>query len=221
MRSKVLICAYREWAHQIYFRLLSDPRLTSKYQFISIIDPESLVKKIEVNPEIIICIGWSWKVPDEITTKHFVCGLHPSDLPKYAGGSPIQHQILDGLRQSKNTLFKFTSDIDNGPIIEKMEFSLDGKITEIFHELTITSLILITNFLLNYPNIEFSKPNLPIVRRKRLKPEESKLDISLPKDVTAKDLYNKIRCRQSPYPNAFFEDSSGILRFLDVEFTEK
>lgn len=221
MRSIVLICVYREWAQQTYFRLISDQRLTSKFEFVPVFDPESLVKNIEKNPEIIICVGWSWRVPDEITTKFFVCGIHPSDLPMYAGGSPIQHQILDGVTQTKNTLFKFTSDLDNGPIIGKIELSLHGKVSEIFQELTITSLILINSFLLNYPNIKLSEPNLPIERRNRLRFEDSRLDINLPKDVTAKDLYNQIRCRQSPYPNAFFEDSSGILRFLDVEFTEK
>ena len=51
--------------------------------------------------------------------------MHPSDLPKYAGGSPIQHQIINGVINSKATLFEVTKEIDSGPILYKTNLSLD------------------------------------------------------------------------------------------------
>lgn len=221
MRSKVIVCAYRDWALQVFMRLVSDKHLKSIYEFVLILDQDSLVENTGIDPDIIICIGWSWKVPDAITAKYFVCGIHPSDLPMYAGGSPIQHQILDGVEHTKNSLFKFSSSLDNGPIIEKIDLALTGNINEIFDELIITSLILIINLLKKYPNIPLSTSNSEVSTLKRFKREDSRLEIDLPNGITARDLYNQIRCRQTPYPNAFIEDSSGTLRFIDVEFTGK
>jgi len=220
MRSKVIVCSYRDWALQIYMRLASDKQLTSRFEFVLALDHDSLVESTQIDPDIIICIGWSWKVPDAITAKYFVCGIHPSDLPMYAGGSAIQHQILDGVEHTKNSLFKFSSSIDNGPVIEKIDLSLKGDINEIFDELIITSLILIINLLTKYPNVPLSSSNSEVTGLKRFKPEDSRLEINLPNGITTRDLYNKIRCRQTPYPNAFIKDSSGTLRFKDVEFTE-
>ena len=43
--------------------------------------------------------------------------LHPSALPKFRGGSPIQNQIIRNIKNSKVTLFKMNEKIDAGPII--------------------------------------------------------------------------------------------------------
>ena len=43
--------------------------------------------------------GWSWKIEEEIYANYMSIMLHPSDLPKFRGGSPIQNQILNLLNQ--------------------------------------------------------------------------------------------------------------------------
>ena len=48
--------------------------------------------------------------------------LHPSPLPKYRGGSPIQNQIINGESKSAVTLFKINNKIDQGDIIYQKEF---------------------------------------------------------------------------------------------------
>ena len=58
--------------------------------------------------------------------------LHPSPLPKYRGGSPIQNQIIDGKLHSAVTIFLMDNGIDTGPIAEQKYLSLEGTIEKIF-----------------------------------------------------------------------------------------
>ena len=44
-------------------------------------------------PDIVLFYGWSWKVSEKLINKFDCLMLHPSPLPKYRGGSPIQNQI--------------------------------------------------------------------------------------------------------------------------------
>ena len=43
--------------------------------------------------------------------------LHPSKLPLFAGGSPLQNQIIRNVKQSAVTLFIMNEKIDQGNII--------------------------------------------------------------------------------------------------------
>jgi hypothetical protein len=66
---------------------------------------------------------------------------------------------------------------------------------------------------------------------KRLKPEDSRLPLmplSSPAastgdapQMTCRQLWDFIRCREDPYPNAFFEDETGRLVITRVEFYPK
>ena len=39
--------------------------------------------------------------------------------------------------------------------------------------------------------------------------------------MTAQNLYDTIRCREDPYPNAYIEDETGRLIFKRVEFIQR
>ncbi|SVE63951.1 uncharacterized protein METZ01_LOCUS516805, partial [marine metagenome] len=64
---------------------------------------EEFVKTL--NPDIILFYGWSWIISETIVNTYKCIMLHPSKLPKYRGGSPIQNQIIDGEIESAVTLF--------------------------------------------------------------------------------------------------------------------
>ena len=48
--------------------------------------------------------------------------LHPSPLPKFRGGSPIQNQIIRGEKISAVTIFKINKIIDGGDIYFQKNF---------------------------------------------------------------------------------------------------
>ena len=155
----------------------------------------------------------------EVVNNFYVIGIHPSDLPNYAGGSPIQNQIINGLSSSKCTLFKISKYVDKGPILGKTNLNLDGNIEEVFNSIYNASMYLLEEFFNNFPNIkEIDQINGIGNNYKRLKPEDSDLSKKLINKTSCKNLYNLIRCRTAPYPNAFIKDETGTLYFENVRF---
>ena len=78
---EIWICAYREWALEIYNQVKEEINcdlITTKEQF----------NKIQfAKNDIIFFLGWSWIIPNNIIQKYKCICLHPSPLPKYRGGS--------------------------------------------------------------------------------------------------------------------------------------
>ena len=169
---------------------------------------------------MVILAGWSWIISKDIVEKYFIVGLHPSDLPNYAGGSPIQNQILDGVENTKMSLFKVSPKIDKGEILYKSNLSLLGGMEDIFENLTSSSLEVLNLMFLDYPDIKLQLQTGEGKNCKRLKPKDSKIDLPL-ENMTVKEFYNFIRCREDPYPNVYVEDETGTLYFKKVDFVEK
>ena len=92
--KRVLCVGYRDWAIEIYEKLSTD---LSGVTFV-IIKSESEFDDFdlfEFCPDIILFYGWSSIIPNEIIDKYKCLMLHPSALPKFRGGSPIQNQIIN------------------------------------------------------------------------------------------------------------------------------
>ena len=66
----------------------------------------------------------TWRRFEKIIKEYYSVMLHPSSLPKYRGGSPIQNQIINGEKISAVTLFKMNEKIDQGDIIFQKEIEL-------------------------------------------------------------------------------------------------
>ena len=73
-----------------------------------------------IKPNIILWYGWSWILPPNIVKEYNCVALHPSPLPKYRGGSPLQNQIINGETISAITLFKMEEGLDNGDVIKQL-----------------------------------------------------------------------------------------------------
>ena len=137
--------------------------------------------------------------------------LHPSKLPKYAGGSPIQNQIIRNVKQSAVTLFRMNEKIDRGNIIFQKKMSLSGNLNNIFKRIisagTLLSLKLFKN---NYKEKKIKVTKIFL----RRKPHESEITLKEIKSKSARYLYNKIRMLQDPYPNAYIKTSDGKKLFI-------
>lgn len=205
-KARILFCGYTEWAKDAHRELVGrgyDMRLETD-------------KKTIWKPElydIVILAGWSWIVPDEIVEKCYTIIVHPSDLPAYAGGSPIQNQIIDGIKETQCTLFKATSELDGGPILYKEPLNLSGNMKEIFHKLTNATVQLVLKFLINYPNIT-EHPQGEVCPKKRRTPAMSEIKADDFANCTAKQIYDKIRCLQDPYPNPFIVCKDGVKLYI-------
>lgn len=229
---KILFCVYREWALKIASMFAA--ALPQDAVGIARTPQEMEHRVLEADWDVLVLIGWSWKVPAHICNSRLVIGMHPSDLPQFAGGSPIQNQILAGLTRTKATLFKLNEQFDQGEIIDKEAFSLEGHLEEVLEDIGRATYSLVNRFIENFPHNTYTpQPSGHAHVVKRLKPEDSKLpavrrqisggdgEVSGGPALTCRQLWDFIRCREDPYPNAYFEDETGRLLIKRAEFHPK
>ena len=197
----IYICAYRDWALGIYNQI--------KGINCKLINSRDQLNNIKFNnDDVIFFIGWSWMVKDYIINNNRCICLHPSPLPKYRGGSPIQHQIINGEKDSAVTFFIMNDKLDAGEILYQEKFSLEGELSDIFNRIiSIGSKGLLT--LLHTEVKPIKQDELKATYYKRRKPEESEITIDEIKNKPTEYLYNKIRMLNDPYPNAYIKCKDG------------
>lgn len=219
-RLEILYCSYRDWAESLLYKIkhIVNHNLLN-YNFTNIKNNEQLKSENIEKYDLIFFIGWSNIVPETIiNTKPCIC-LHPSPLPKYRGGSPIQNQIIDGKKLSAVTFFLMDSGLDTGDILRQVEFNLDGELEEIFSRIQNVSYMQILSIIEEY---EKNKKFISIKKQlenestfyKRRTKDMSEIFIDDFKNFTATELYNKIRCLQDPYPNAFIRCKDDTILYI-------
>ena len=149
--TKIAFFIYRNWAYKILNNILKENKkkniilITNKVPEFNIkklkikkfkIDPNNniLIYKILKNNQVDIAFfyGWSWLISNKVIDNFLCICLHPSKLPLFRGGSPIQNQILRGVYDSAVTVFRMNKKIDQGPIFmqkkpSKSQDSMDSQ----------------------------------------------------------------------------------------------
>ena len=170
-------------------------------------NPIELEKMLpKVLPEQIFFVFWSWKVPTDIL-EYFKCvSFHASDLPKFMGGSPIQNQIVRGMKETKITAFKTSQEMDKGDIYLKRDLSLEGDLSDIFKRMEdiIPSMIM---------EIITDKPK-PIKQEGKATyyPRRHIIDCEIKPGMTAEEAYDIVRSvNMEPYPPAYIKFNDGSI----------
>lgn len=230
---KIAFFAYRKWAFHLLRQLkhFDDWEISSVYSTQQHEDSEGINFE-EINPKdlnsyiqilkrkgvsIALFYGWSWFVPKEFLEAFKCICLHPSPLPKYRGGSPMQHQIIQGEKQSAVTLFFMTEGMDDGDIIEQQSFSLEGDLTAIFSCISDVGALLTARMLNRFARGDFKAKKQDESKAtvfKRRKPSESELKPEDFKNHSAEEIHNLVRSLGDPYPNAFIVCKDGKKLFF-------
>jgi len=224
---RVLCVSYREWGKEIFENISNTEEFKNDNILIGSTQKEFCWKRFsENNPDdidVILFCGWSWMIPTEITNNYLCIGLHPSPLPKYRGGSPIQNQIQNGEKVSAVSLFQITEKLDEGDILFQKEISLDGFIDDIFKRIISVGTEGIISIL------QKIKEGSPLTRikqsdgttYKRLK-NNSKITVEDLQNMSAVKLYDKIRMLSGFYPNAYITCKDGVKLYIErVRLEEK
>lgn len=203
---RIVCVGYRKWAINIYLRLqtLTDHNFLifkSQEQF-----DEELIK--DFRPDIILFYGWSWIISDALINEYTCLMLHPSPLPKYRGGSPIQNQIINGEIKSTVTIFCMTNSLDAGDIVGQEEIDLAGNIGDVLERIenagTRVTLEILKNKIQRIP--QSHKDATYFSRRDD---RDNEITMSELQSKPAQYLYNKIRMLGDPYPYAYIKTSDG------------
>lgn len=203
---RIACIGYRDWAIQIYKELSR----TLDHEFLLIQSEEEYKDQTirDYQPDLVLFYGWSRIVRREIV-KQFTClMLHPSRLPEYRGGSPIQNQIIRGVEESAVTILVMDEGIDTGPIVAQAALSLLGSIDDIFHRISKIGYELTCKLIAEGLD-PVEQDHAAATEFKRRSPSESEITKAELMNASSLYLYNKIRMLQSPYPNAFIRTSDG------------
>lgn len=215
--SKLVLVYYRKWASKVANKFTKSAVLiSSKEQW----DSHKFNDKNNY-----IFIGWSWLIPDEYIEYGNCYCIHPSDLPMYRGGSPIQNQIIDGVTSSYVTLFQMDKNLDSGPIFAKVPISFEGYLEEIFGEIIRGAVKLIKKFeeaTERGVQLSLIEQNLEtgfICKRRSQK--DSIIPIDNLSSFSPKQIYDMVRCLQEPYPKLAIQYPDGSKLILNNVGYEK
>jgi methionyl-tRNA formyltransferase len=201
---KILFYGYRDWSFKIFNQINFDKKYLITHDDYEIIN--------QVKPNLIFFIGWSNIIPDNIVNNNICICLHPSPLPKYRGGTPIQHQIINNEKESAVSLFIMDDGLDTGDILYQSNFSLEGKLDDIFDRIIKGGVDGINFIINNYDKIDYiRKPqnNELSTTYKRRKESDSEITFDEILNNDPVYLYNKIRSLNDPYPNAYIKCKDG------------
>ena len=215
--KKVLCVGYRKWALSIYSKIAKsykdgEVRVIKSYDEYS----NSFIRKY--NPDFILFYGWSWMVDKDIIGNYKCIMLHPSKLPKYRGGSPIQNQIIRGVNDSAVTLFIMNEEMDAGNVVFQESMSLSGSIDDIFNRIEGLGYKGTMQFL-DEPAEGVKQIEEDATYFKRRTEQQSEITLDELKRESAEYLYNKIRMLGDPYPNAFIrtrDNKKLLIKFSEI-----
>lgn len=80
----------------------------------------------DLHPDLFIVTPYGVIFPKEVLNipEYGSINIHPSHLPRYRGASPIQTQILEGVKKSAITFIKMDEEVDHGPILKTIPFEI-------------------------------------------------------------------------------------------------
>lgn len=124
-----LVCAVHAWNRRVYDEGIRS--LPGRWRFVSTPGDLELALQVEV-PSYAFFLHWSWIVPAHVLRAVECVGFHMSDLPRGRGGSPLQHEILEGRAVTALTAFRMTDELDAGPIYCRGDLSVAGAAEEVY-----------------------------------------------------------------------------------------
>jgi len=151
---------------------------------------------LDYNPDIIITCAYGQIIPKEIIDypKYKCINVHASLLPKYRGGAPIHHAIINGEDKTGITIMHMDCGMDSGDILTTREIPIEYTDTaeSLFNKLRIIGRDLLLETL---PSILDETIN-PIKQNEEeitfaynIKPEDEIINFN----KTTREVYNQIR----------------------------
>lgn len=192
-------------------RFVSFDDLAEKYGFklykVDNINDEENVSIIkEINPDLILELGWSQIISGKIINlaKKGCVGVHAAMLPKNRGGASLNWALIKGEKNWGITLYYLNEKVDKGKIIAQKPIKIE-------EQDNITSLHEKSDFC----TIELLMENLPLIREDKVEPieqdESQATYLSTRKpiegliiwDKQAGEIHNLVRALTGDFPGAF------------------
>ncbi|MFE5319673.1 methionyl-tRNA formyltransferase [Paenibacillus sp. NPDC056579] len=113
--------------------------------------PESVEELKELQPDLIVTAAYGQILPKSVLElpKHGCINIHASLLPKYRGGAPIHHAVMNGDAVTGVTIMYMAEGLDTGDMISRLELPIEDTDTTgtLFDKLSIAGARLLTETL--------------------------------------------------------------------------
>ncbi len=82
------------------------------------------IKDYNFLPDMVVVVSYGVILRENVLNSASCINIHPSDLPKYRGPSPIRTAIFNGDRQSAVCLMQIKSELDAGDVYMRRKFDI-------------------------------------------------------------------------------------------------
>lgn len=228
MKPRLDVLYYRNWAADVDVTVRRE--LCEEYSVRGQHDLESIWRDDQIFgiPAVLtFAVGWSEMIPEAFYTSRDVFVVHPSPLPLYRGGSPIQHQIINGEETTAVSIFKLDAKypaVDSGPIAwQSARFPIGTKLSlaDILDSIAVHSAYGITHVARLHAAGSLQlleQDGTCATHYPRRHPRDSELGIN---GSTARVLHDKVRSLQDQYPNAYIVCADGKKLYITETHLEK
>ncbi len=175
----------------------------------SVMMANDLLRKL--SPDVLMACGWYGILPTDIveSVPQGCFGLHNSLLPKYRGWAPLVWSIINGDEYIGASVFKFTSEMDDGDLLHQVRVNLacDDTIadalrkieTEVERDLPAVW----SDYLAGKIKLTVQDHDQASYCGRRVE-ADGRIDWT----QSARDIHNFIRAQAPPYPGAFTYDNA-------------
>ena len=173
-------------------------KLPKKYKYLV------TKKTTNIKNKIIFVISYTKILKKDFLKKNKeVLIIHPSNLPKDRGFSPVQNQILRKKNKIFVTIIRAVKKVDEGPICIQDTFNLKGH--EIYDEIrdkqSTAIFKIVKKYLKKYPNIKFVNQKGKVTFNKRRSFNDNELNIN----KSIKSQFNLLRIVNNDFYPAHFK----------------
>ncbi len=174
---------------------------------------EAIAAITALQPDLGVLADYGQIIPPALLSvpRHGIVNVHPSELPRHRGASPIAATIAAGDPVAAVSLIEMDEGLDSGPVIASESWPLDG--TETSPELETEAARRGADLLLRVIDdwLSGGRPSVPqpehgVSLTRPLRREDGRLDPS----HGAAALERQVRAYQ-PWPGSFVETSQGRL----------
>ena len=183
---------------------------------------EEYEKILNYKPDIIITCAYGQILPNEILNypKYGCINVHGSLLPKYRGGAPIHHAIINGEKETGITIMYMDSKMDSGDIIyqSKIEIGDNDNLDKVYKEMSFLgarTLLEILPQIFEGTNSRIKQDETLVSFGLNITKEEEKIDFN----QSSLRIHNKIRGLSS-IPGAYALINDKRMKIYESKLTD-
>jgi methionyl-tRNA formyltransferase len=168
--------------------------------------PENVARVAELRPDLILVVGWTRLLGPELLRMPPLgaVGFHASLLPRYRGRAPVNWALINGERETGNTMFFLDEGIDTGEVIDQRRIPIldEDDCASLYRKVADSAVDMLLEHLPRLktgtaPRAPQDEAQATVMPRRR--PEDGLIDWTR----DARSLFNWVRALTHPYPGAF------------------